>query len=53
LKEVILPFRNEGDLEDVPEQVREEIEFHAAESIDQVLEWALEPTTDRPETAAA
>jgi ATP-dependent Lon protease len=42
LKEVILPKRNEGDLEDVPEQVREEITFHAAESIDEVLAWALE-----------
>jgi len=42
LKEVILPKRNEGDLEDVPEQVRNEIEFHIAESIDQVLAWALE-----------
>jgi ATP-dependent Lon protease len=43
LKEVILPKRNEGDLDDVPEQVREQIAFHTAESIDQVLDWALEP----------
>jgi ATP-dependent Lon protease len=43
LKEVILPKRNEGDLDDVPEQVREEVTFRIAESIDQVLEWALEP----------
>jgi ATP-dependent Lon protease len=42
LKEVILPKRYEGDLEDVPEQVRNEITFHIAESIDQVLAWALE-----------
>jgi ATP-dependent Lon protease len=42
LKEVILPKRNEGDLDDVPEQVREQIAFHTAESIDQVLAWALE-----------
>ncbi|MFL5797634.1 MAG: endopeptidase La [Actinomycetota bacterium] len=42
LKEVILPKRNEGDLEDVPEQVRNDITFHIAESIDQVLAWALE-----------
>src|SRR6184192_3447505 len=42
LKEVILPKRNEGDLEDVPEQVRNDITFHIAESIDQVLDWALE-----------
>jgi ATP-dependent Lon protease len=43
LKEVILPKRNEGDLDDVPEQVREQMSFHAADSIDQVLGWALEP----------
>ncbi len=43
LKEVILPKRNEGDLDDVPEQVREQIAFHTAETIDQVLDWALEP----------
>src|SRR5205823_10878583 len=42
LKEVVLPKRNEGDLDDVPEQVREQIEFHIAEPIDQVLGRALE-----------
>jgi ATP-dependent Lon protease len=46
LKEVILPKRNEGDLDDVPEQVRDEMTFHIAETIDQVLGWALEPETD-------
>ena len=49
LKEVILPKRNEGDLDDVPEQIRAEIAFHVAETIDQVLAAALEeePATDR------
>jgi ATP-dependent Lon protease len=42
LKEVILPKRNEGDLDDVPEQVRQEMTFHTAEAIDQVLAVALE-----------
>ncbi len=53
LKEVILPKRNEGDLDDVPEQVREEIAFHPVETIDEVLAIALdrdganaEPTVD-------
>ena len=41
LTEVILPKRNEGDLDDVPEQVRELMTFHVAESIDQVLAVAL------------
>ncbi|MGH2635771.1 MAG: endopeptidase La [Actinomycetota bacterium] len=45
LKEVILPKRNEGDLDDVPEQVREEIAFHAVEAIDEVLAIALERET--------
>ena len=35
------PKRNEGDLDDVPEQVREQMTFHVAESIDQVLAVAL------------
>jgi ATP-dependent Lon protease len=51
LKEVILPKRNEGDLDDVPEQVRAEMTFHTAETIDQVLAAALEP--DRAEGEAA
>jgi ATP-dependent Lon protease len=41
LKEVILPGRNGGDLEDVPESVREQMTFHLADEIGQVLEVAL------------
>src|SRR5438477_12031771 len=52
LKTVILPKRNEGDLDDVPEQVRQEMTFHAAERIDQVLSWALEPEEERTVAAA-
>jgi ATP-dependent Lon protease len=43
LKEVILPARNEGDLDDVPEQVREEMTFHLAEAVDEVLTTGLDP----------
>ena len=53
LKEVILPKRNEGDLDDVPEQVRDDIEFHVAETIDDVLGWALEPAAEPAGIAAA
>ena len=42
LTEVILPKRNEGDLEDVPDQVREEIAFYPVETIDEVLGVALD-----------
>jgi ATP-dependent Lon protease len=51
LKEVVLPARNGGDLEDVPESVRDEMTFHLADQIDQVLTWAL--ATTEPTTAAA
>ena len=37
LTEVILPKRNEGDLEDVPDQVREQMTFHIAEEVADVL----------------
>jgi ATP-dependent Lon protease len=42
LTEVILPARNEGDLDDVPEAVREAMTFHLASDVRQVLGWALE-----------
>ncbi len=41
LREVILPKRNEGDLEEVPEPVREQITFHLVESVDEVPTIAL------------
>ena len=43
LTEVILPERNRGDLDEVPEEVREQMTFHPVMSIDEVLELALEP----------
>jgi ATP-dependent Lon protease len=43
LREVILPERNRGDLDDVPEDVREQMRFHLVMTIDEVLEHGLEP----------
>jgi len=43
LKEVILPKRNEKDLDDVPESVREEMTFHLAGRVEEVLKEALAP----------
>ncbi len=43
LTEVILPARNEVDLDDVPESCREEMTFHIVDTIDEVLDRALEP----------
>jgi ATP-dependent Lon protease len=42
LTEVIIPARNEADLDDVPESCREEMTFHVVDTIDQVLDEALE-----------
>ena len=42
---VILPKRNENDLEDVSPKVREEMQFHFVEVIGEVLENALEAAT--------
>ncbi|MCE2487199.1 MAG: endopeptidase La [Desulfurellaceae bacterium] len=41
VKTVILPKRNEKDLEDVPPNVREEMEFRFVDNIDEVLDVAL------------
>jgi ATP-dependent Lon protease len=43
LTTVILPERNRGDLDDVPEEVREAMTFDFAMTIDEVLQNALEP----------
>jgi ATP-dependent Lon protease len=43
LTDVVLPERNRGDLDDVPEEVREAMSFHMAMTIDEVLAVALEP----------
>jgi ATP-dependent Lon protease len=39
---VVLPRLNEKDLEDIPEQVRREMSFVFVDTIDEVLERALE-----------
>jgi len=40
---VILPKRNEQDLEDVPANVRAELQFRFVETVDEALDLALEP----------
>jgi ATP-dependent Lon protease len=42
LTEVILPARNGGDLEDVPEAVRDKLSFHLVDDVGEVLAVALE-----------
>src|SRR6195256_4310894 len=43
LTEIIIPARNEPDLDEVPLDVREHMQFHPVKSVDEVLALALEP----------
>jgi ATP-dependent Lon protease len=52
LTEVILPERNRGDLDEVPEEVREQITFHPVMSVGEVLDLALEPAEKGADVAA-
>jgi ATP-dependent Lon protease len=52
LTEVILPERNRGDLDEVPEEVRGQMTFHPVMSIDEVLGQALEPAENGADVAA-
>jgi ATP-dependent Lon protease len=51
LTEVIVPERNRPDLDDVPSEVRGQMQFHIVETVDQVLALALQPL--EPTTLAA
>ncbi len=50
LKKVILPKLNGPDLEDIPEEIRNTMQFVLVERIDEVLENALEPAPLKEET---
>ncbi|MHB8611688.1 MAG: endopeptidase La [Candidatus Dormibacteraceae bacterium] len=52
LTEVILPRRNEKDIDDVPQSVREKMTFHFASRVGEVLEFALEPSISAKSQAA-
>jgi ATP-dependent Lon protease len=41
INEIILPIDNEADLDDLPDEVRENVVFHLAETLDDVIEVAL------------
>jgi ATP-dependent Lon protease len=51
LTDVILPERNRGDLDEVPADVREQMTFHFAMSVDEALAVALEPARSHAATA--
>jgi ATP-dependent Lon protease len=52
LTEVILPYRNEADLDDLPQSVRDAMTIHLAKDVRQVLDWALEPKSETLTQAA-
>jgi ATP-dependent Lon protease len=46
LTDVILPERNRGDLDDIPEEVRDQMAFHPVMTVQEVLDIALEPAVE-------
>jgi ATP-dependent Lon protease len=50
LREVMLPARNEPDLDDLPEEIRNEMTVHLVDDVRAALEHVLEPS---PEVRAA
>ncbi|MFZ4579336.1 MAG: S16 family serine protease, partial [Myxococcota bacterium] len=54
IKKIILPERNRKDLRDIPAEARDQIEFVFAQTMDDVLEHALEiPPSARAKATAA
>jgi ATP-dependent Lon protease len=47
LRTIVLPKRNEVDLKDIPEEVKKVMTFIPVESVDEVLEVALEKSVSR------
>ena len=53
LKTVVLPAKNRKDLADVPAEVRRELEFVFAETLDDVLKAVMPPAARRSRRAAS
>ncbi len=49
LRTVILPKRNQADLDDLPDEVRQAIQFILVDTVDEVLESALDLSRNRPD----
>src|SRR5215475_7094674 len=49
---VLIPKRNEPDLDDIPEGVREQLEIHPVTDVREVLDLALEPAISEAAIAA-
>ena len=51
IREVLIPARNESDLEDVPKEMRAEMKFHFIKRVTEVLPLVLEPPISPPPQA--
>ncbi len=52
LRTIILPKRNEQDLDDVPDEIKKTMKFHYVDTVDEVLDFALEPIHKPKKTKA-
>jgi ATP-dependent Lon protease len=41
IKHIIIPIENDADLEDVPDEVRKQLTFHAVSTLPEVLQIAM------------
>ena len=48
IKTIIMPRRNERDLEDIPEELRRELTMHFVDTVDEVLRYALRNGDEAP-----
>ena len=51
IKHIIIPFENEADLEDVPEEVRQQLTFHPVQTLPAVLRIAMADGDLTPDAA--
>jgi ATP-dependent Lon protease len=52
IKHIVLPKENEGDLEDIPEDVRKTLSFHPVATLDEVFDIALLAAPERNDEAS-
>jgi ATP-dependent Lon protease len=53
INRLIIPSANEPDIDDIPEHLRKRMKFTLVDSVDEVLEAALEKPARRRRVAAA
>jgi ATP-dependent Lon protease len=53
IREVIVPKRNEKDMPDLPQEVKDHLKFHFVNNVDEVLRIAVGATSTKPASAKA